>query len=140
MDDAQLTLDELDGGPWGDPPPGATHLMRTVHALRRRPVGELDVEDLRILLGQRIAPAVLVPLALDVLERDPLAEGDYYPGDLLVALLRTPAEYGIQHPDQAERLDGVLAAVAALGDLEAHDAPPDVIQNAIRAYRAAGPA
>ena len=136
MDDAQLTLDELDGGPWGDPPPGATHLMRTVHALRRRPVGELDVEDLRILLGQRIAPTVLVPLALDVLERDPLAEGDYYPGDLLVALLGVPAGHWLRHPDQAERLDGVLAAVSALGDLDACDAPGDVIHEAIRAHRA----
>jgi CDI immunity proteins len=136
MDDTQLTLDELDGGPWDDPPPGATHLIRTVHALRRRPVGELDVEDLRILLGQRIAPAVLVPLALDVLQRDPLAEGDYYPGDLLVALLGVSAGYWIRHPDQADRLDGVLAAVTALGDLDAHDAPGDVIHEAIRAHRA----
>ncbi|WP_410636547.1 contact-dependent growth inhibition system immunity protein [Amycolatopsis sp. cmx-4-83] len=31
-----------------------------------------------------------MPLALDLLERDPLAEGDFHPGDLLVALLKVP--------------------------------------------------
>ncbi|MFC7276617.1 contact-dependent growth inhibition system immunity protein [Paractinoplanes rhizophilus] len=30
----------------------------------------------------------LVPLALDQVEQDPLAEGDFYPGDLLDALIR----------------------------------------------------
>ncbi|MCP3766638.1 contact-dependent growth inhibition system immunity protein [Streptomyces sp. MAR25Y5] len=48
----------------------------TAHALRRRPIGELAVEDMRLLIGQNVGLAHLLPLALEVLRDDPMAEGD----------------------------------------------------------------
>jgi len=63
-----------------------------VHALRCRPIGELTVEDMRLLIGQDVGLAYLLPLALEVLRDDPMAEGDMYEGDLLAAVLtRSPA-------------------------------------------------
>ncbi|MEV6140307.1 contact-dependent growth inhibition system immunity protein [Nocardia sp. NPDC051990] len=59
-------------------------------ALRRKPIGFFTAEDLRIMLGQHERTSALLPRALDVLERNPLAEGDYYPGDLLVTALKIP--------------------------------------------------
>lgn len=56
------------------------------------------------MIGQRIGLPHLVPLALDVLEQDPLAEGDFYPGDLLRNVCRVPDSYWAEHPDQAARL------------------------------------
>jgi hypothetical protein len=53
----------------------------------------------------------LVPLAVARLDREPLAEGDFYPGDLLAAVLRVPAEYWTAHPGQRRRLRAVLVAV-----------------------------
>ncbi|WP_433827519.1 contact-dependent growth inhibition system immunity protein [Actinoplanes sp. CA-015351] len=85
--------------------------MATVHALRSRPIGELGTESLRLLISRQVGLAVLVPEALGVLEADPLAEGDFYPGDLLTAVLRVPAEHWAVHPDQGARLRAVLAAV-----------------------------
>jgi CDI immunity proteins len=64
--------------------------------------------------------AVVVPRVLPWLERDPLVEGDFYPGDVLVATLKLPVEYRAAHPDQLARLDAVAAAVTASdGDLAA---------------------
>ncbi|MFI5895349.1 contact-dependent growth inhibition system immunity protein [Actinoplanes sp. NPDC051513] len=101
------SIEEFEGDDWGDPSPDATRLVATVLRLRRRPVRTLGVEDLRVLAGQAVGLAVVVPLALDILERDPLAEGDFYPGDLLSAVLRAPADYWRAHPAQAARLRAV---------------------------------
>nr|WP_225957341.1 contact-dependent growth inhibition system immunity protein [Amycolatopsis lexingtonensis] len=78
-----LSLEQLEGHAWGAPPADATRLVRTAHELRRKPVGDLGAEDLRLLLLQQVSVELLVPLALDLLERKPLTEGDFCPGDLL---------------------------------------------------------
>lgn len=89
------TLESLEGDHWGEPPAEAGYLVRTVYALRAKPVESLGVEDLRILVGQEVGLDHVMPLALRMLEVDPLAEGDFYPGDLLVSVLRTTATAGL---------------------------------------------
>jgi hypothetical protein len=122
----QQSLEEIEGDAWGDAPEGATRLVATVHELRRKPIGKLDVEDLRILLGQQIGVPTLVPRALDVLEHDPLAEGDYYPGDLLtVVLSRIPAEFWAAHPNESARLRALVASIA-LDDVDDDELKADI--------------
>ena len=101
------SLEQIEGVSWGDPPDDATYLIRTVHRLRRTPIGELGVEGLRMLINQRVGLPVLVPLALDELERNPAAEGDFHPGDLLAAVRRVPDDYWAAHPEEAARLAAV---------------------------------
>jgi len=132
--DPAASLEEIDGERWGDPPPGATRLVATVHAVRRRPVGSLTVEELRLLLAQQVGVAVLVPLALERVEQDPLAEGDFYPGDLLVVLLRLPLSYWSAHPGHRDRLDAV--ATRALILAEDPDLRPGVdLEPLVEAFR-----
>ena len=112
--DRSRSLEELERDRWEAPPPDATRLMATAHALRRRPVGTLTVEDLRLLIGQDIGLPVLLPLAVEVLRDDPLAEGHMYEGDLLSAVLtRSSAVWG-GYPDLADQL---AALVHGLSDL-----------------------
>jgi hypothetical protein len=108
---SEPSLEQIEGDTWGDPPAGATSLVRTAHALRRKPVDELTPEDLRLLIAQRVGLDALVPRALTQLERDPMLEGDYYPGDVLVAVLRVPESYWSAKPTERLRLQRVLAAV-----------------------------
>lgn len=105
------TIEELEGVRWRDPgPPGpeSTYLIRRCHELRRTPLESFTAEDLRIMLGQRIAVPILFPMALAVLREDPLAEGAYHEGDLLLAVLRLPDE--VWHGHEADR--AVLVAAA----------------------------
>jgi hypothetical protein len=44
-------------------------------------------------------------------ERDPLAEGDFYPGDLLVAMARIPGEFWRRHPEWFGQLRKVTGSV-----------------------------
>ena len=111
MQGTEQSLEQIEGDFWGDPPAGATRLTATVHELRQRPVEQLGIEDLRVLTAQRVSLEVVVPLALARLEENPLAEGDFYPGDLLVAVLRVPPPYWQSHPDEAARLRTVAGSV-----------------------------
>jgi hypothetical protein len=108
------SLDDIEGTTWGPAPEDATTLVTKVHELRRTPVGELTAEDLRLLLGQQVGVDVLLPRALEMLQHDPLAEGDFYPGDLLEAVLRLPHSYRQQHASLAQEVEAVLDSVEEL--------------------------
>ena len=110
--DQGRSLEEIENDRWGDPPTDATRLISTAYSLRKRPVGALDAEGLRLLISQQIGHDTLVPLAIDQVERNPLAEGDFYPGDLLDALMRrVPQSYWQAHKDQRTRVRAVAEAL-----------------------------
>ncbi|MER7694978.1 contact-dependent growth inhibition system immunity protein [Streptomyces sp. NPDC097610] len=88
------SLEELERACWPAPSADDTRLVTTAHVLRLRPIGELTVEDMRLLIGQDIGLPYLLPLALEVLRENPMAEGDMYEGDLLSAVLtRNPSAW-----------------------------------------------
>ncbi|MDF6046232.1 hypothetical protein LRD69_29725 [Streptomyces sp. JH14] len=86
------SLEELERDRWPAPSGDATRLVMTAHELRRKPIGELTVEDLRLLIRQNEGLTHLLPLALEVLRSDPMAEGHMYEGDLLAAVLTRSSE------------------------------------------------
>ena len=99
------TLDQLECVVWGEPTHDS-HLVTTCHRLRTKPIDEFSVEDLRIMIGQQISLPHLVPLAVAALERDPLAEGDDYPGDLLANVIGA-REWLQANPEWLARVIGV---------------------------------
>ncbi|MFE9654264.1 contact-dependent growth inhibition system immunity protein [Micromonospora sp. NPDC006431] len=107
------TIEELERDVWPDPGPDDTFLVRRCLELRRKPLAEFAIEDLRIMLGQQIGVPALLPLAVQVLLRDPLAEGDYYPGDLLANVLRLPGSAWSNLRAERKRLASVLAELVA---------------------------
>ncbi|HEY4384219.1 MAG TPA: contact-dependent growth inhibition system immunity protein [Ktedonobacteraceae bacterium] len=48
------TLQELEGQDWGEPN-FPSYLVRTCHALRRKPLRDFTVEDLRIILTDQLS-------------------------------------------------------------------------------------
>jgi hypothetical protein len=101
--DRRLTLTQLENEDWG-PPPWQSSVVLGVHRLRHKPLGEFTVEDLRLMIGQRISLNYLMPLALKRLQDDPLAEGSLYAGDLLCAVLEAGSDYWRSHPEHQEQV------------------------------------
>jgi len=101
--DRSKSLQQLEGEDWGEPT-YHSHLVKECHRLRRVPLCDFTVEDLRIMIGQSIGLEYLVPLALERLQADPYAEGDYYPGDLLVNVLRSDARFWRRQPEFGQQL------------------------------------
>ncbi|MEU1186168.1 contact-dependent growth inhibition system immunity protein [Streptomyces sp. NPDC005859] len=93
------SLEELQRDRWSVPSGGETRLMATVLGLRRKPIGGLTIEDMRLLIRQDVGLSYLLPLAVEVLRVDPLAEGDMYEGDLLAAVLTRSAEVWSESPE-----------------------------------------
>lgn len=128
------SLDQLEGVTSGKPPYDS-YLARTIHALRRKPIGEFSTEDLRITIGQGEGIPYLVPLALERLEENPFLAGDYYPGDLLLAVLRAEAHWGGDQElrsrvravveEALERLARVEPVNWASGELPTPEAPDE---------------
>src|SRR5438552_1638945 len=90
-------------------------------------IGQFSVEDLRIMIGQRIGLPWLVPVALEVLEQDPLAEGDFYPGDLLGRVLSVGRDFWSGERELHCRAQAALARVPEV---------PKELQDAAAIFRA----
>ncbi|MFD9564167.1 contact-dependent growth inhibition system immunity protein [Streptomyces sp. NPDC059994] len=114
--DRNKSLEELEGNRWPDPPEGATGLVRAVHSLRRRPVGSLDADELRRLIGQDVGlPWLLLP-ALEVL-RDTApnqAAGGFFDDDLLSAVLTRKPSLWQAMPESARELREILGMLTGL--------------------------
>lgn len=123
--DKSKTLDELDPPAWSKPA-FDSYLLGTCYRLRKKPVGAFTVEDLRIMIGQRIGLRWLVPLALDVLEREPLAQGDFYPGDLLTNVLKLDEVLWRTEPEWLRRIQRVLSSLSG---------PDEVVSEAVAGFR-----
>jgi hypothetical protein len=66
---------------------GDSYLITTCENLRKKLLKDFESEDLRIMIGQNIGLKYLIPIAIEVLENNILAEGDFYVGDLLKSVL-----------------------------------------------------
>ena len=105
------SLQDIDGEDWGEPTYDS-HLVKECHRLRRVPLCQFGVEDLRIMIGQHIGMEHLMPLALEYLRADPLAEGAYYSGDLLAAVLRAGKKFWQQHVDWQREVGAIAQRTA----------------------------
>lgn len=88
------TLESLEKKVWPsvDDDEGS-YLVTTCNSLRKKQLKDFSVEDLRIMIGQNIGLEFLIPLALDALNNNILAEGDFYEGDLLKSVLTSDKKY-----------------------------------------------
>ncbi len=90
--DLNSTLEQIDKQIWDEPNPN-TYLTKTCHLLRKKPLKDFTIEDLRIMIGQNINLDLLIPLAIKQLQNNILAEGDFYKGDLLKSVLDCESTY-----------------------------------------------
>ncbi len=70
------------------------------------------------MLGQEIGVPILLPRAVKVLLREPLAQGDFYPGDLLASVVRLPESAWSNLHVERQRLAGVLTDLVTESELD----------------------
>ncbi len=134
MDYENKTLEELDGENWGKPNYDS-YVVSNCHRLRRVPLKDLSVEDLRLMIGQDIGLRYLIPLALVQLEDDPFVEGDLYPGDLLKSVLGTSHDFWDQHPSLLQRMNAVVVQARTLiGACTKHEEIDESLEKSLNAF------
>lgn len=102
------TIESLENDFWGNPPSDATNLMISIYSLRQKSIEDFSTENLRLLIGQNIALDILIPKAISVLEENILAEGDYYRGDLLKAVIECNRDYWTKHPEEKGNVVSII--------------------------------
>jgi hypothetical protein len=116
-------LEQLESEKWGEPE-FDSHLVTTCHALRQKPISEFTIEDLRVMIGQNIGLPHLMPIAVNVLNKQPLAEGDFYPGDLLANVVRADPEFFASNAAIANQVAAICER--ALSQVSEADCDKDV--------------
>ena len=91
------TIEMMENDFWGEPTYGS-YLVATCHQLRKKPLKDFTVEDLRIMIGQNFSLDILIPMAIERLRQNIMAEGHFYPGDLLKSVLTADANYWQKNP------------------------------------------
>ena len=132
------SISELEGWKWkGVIPNKETHSGTECrfYELHNKPISELDIYDIRFLIGQNSGLEYLVPYALNKLKEDIFLEVEYYPGDLLCSLLQINNEpnYWVSHYEVKQDLINLYTEQKKqLGSI---DAPEDIKIKIKEAYK-----
>jgi hypothetical protein len=106
------TLTEIEGEDWGEPRFQSGLVIRC-HKLRKTPLRDFTLDDLRCLIGQGISLPVLMPLAVQALGEDPFAAGVSVPGSLLLTALHADRQFWLDHAELWQRMEAVVVTVEA---------------------------
>lgn len=102
------TLQALEKRNFGNPAEAPTPLTKHCLELAKKPLNEFSVEDLRLMIGQGFSLDYLIPLAIDYLKEDLLAEGDLYPGDFLKSVQSVNETFWKSNPKLWKELNGLI--------------------------------
>lgn len=72
------------------------------------PLNEYTTEDLRLMIGQQFGLAYLIPLAIEHLENNLFAEGDFFPGDLLSNVLSIDPAFWKENRDLQQQVSDLI--------------------------------
>jgi hypothetical protein len=82
----------------------STRLVFTVTSLRKKKLADFTTEDIRVCIGQYEGLPYLIPMAIQELKKNILAEGSYYEGDLLSNVLTADKTFWINHKTEWEAM------------------------------------
>jgi CDI immunity proteins len=122
--DLSQTLTELEHDDWGEPNYPSS-LVTTCHALRYKPLRDFTPADLETMISQNISMPYLVPLALEHVRMNAFAEAQYYPGDLLLTLLRGDPAFWESHPWLGNEVRAIAQTAQGSGP-DADDLEPNL--------------
>jgi len=91
-----LELEQLEGVIWDEPDQEDTLMVQRIHAIRKKPIGSLTDDELRLAVSQRVGIPFILDVAFQRLSDDPLLDADCYPGDFLSALIRAKDELWVE--------------------------------------------
>nr|WP_299383860.1 contact-dependent growth inhibition system immunity protein [Allomuricauda sp.] len=133
MSNLNKSIEQLENDYWKDEIDFPSNLVINCHKYRKIPIKELTIEQLRLLISQKIGIEYLTELAIKKLELNILAEGDLYEGDLLQAVLSLPTEFWNGKPTEFRSLQNLVERNSELIKTEFGERKFDRINEEIKA-------
>ncbi|EDP70762.1 hypothetical protein FBALC1_08383 [Flavobacteriales bacterium ALC-1] len=87
------SIEQLENDYWTEPNEFTSGLVATCHMYRKIPIDELTIEQLRLLISQKVGLKHIIEIGISELDKNILAEGDFYEGDLLMAISNVQSEF-----------------------------------------------
>lgn len=81
-----------------------SYVVRTSINALKKPLNQLSIEEVRLLITQKLGVKYLLPVAVGALENDLFQEVKYYDGDLLNAVLHLPMSFWNDNKDEYEKM------------------------------------
>ena len=72
-------------------------LVNKFQKLLIKPLSDYTIEDMRLMVGQNVGLEFLIPIVMEVLEKNIFVEGDYYEGDLLMVTLQSDSSFWLSN-------------------------------------------
>ena len=109
MDVREKSLNEIYG--WEPMKPELdTYVLRTAARAMRLPLEALSPEEIRLLIGQKVGLRYLLPLAIEILRKNPLKQASMFPGDLLAVCKRLEPDDWNANPAELRAFQNILKA------------------------------
>ena len=103
-----LTIENLEKQDFGNPNEAPTNMIKRCLELCKVPLDKFTVEDLRLMIGQEFSLQYLIPLAIEHLQTDIFAEGDFYPGDLLNNILSVDTKFWLTNRNLWTKINDLI--------------------------------
>ena len=87
------SIEQLENDYWKEPSEFPTNLIKRCFEYRKIKVSELTLEQIRLLISQKIGIEFLIGIALEKLKQNIIVEGELYEGDLLDSVSKVPTEF-----------------------------------------------
>ncbi len=91
---------------------------------RAKKIKELSVEEVRVLISQKIGLNYIVPFSLGILEKEPLIFGGLHKGDLLVAVLNVDESFWATNPKWNNQLMEIIIEIEEIYNTISEDILP----------------
>lgn len=111
------SIEELENFRWEDSD-FDSYVVRTVQAARKKPLSELSNEEIRVLVSQKVGLKYILPIAVEILKRNPMIEVSLYEGDLLSCVLRlSPSDWN-DNPEELSEFRSIVQVNQSASDEE----------------------
>ena len=127
------SIEQLEKDYWKEPSEFPTDLVKKCYQYRKISIAELTDEQIRLLISQQIGTEYLIGVALEKLERNILTEGDFYEGDLLVAVSGLPTEFWNEKQTEFRTFKNLVERYSDLINTELGEKKFDRINEKIKA-------
>ena len=127
------SIEQLENNYWKDEIEFPSNLVINCHKYRKIPIKDLTIEQLRLLISQKIGIDYLSEIAIEKLEQNILVEGDLYEGDLLEAILGLPTEFWTNKQNEFRTLQSLVEQNSELIKIELGEKKFDRINKKVKA-------
>jgi hypothetical protein len=112
-----------------------TQIVYNIQRLWRLPLKEYTPSDLREMINSNIGIRYLVPLALELLSKQPLLEANFFPGDLLDSVIGIKTEYWLQHSLYKDKIIEISrSALTQLDSIQSHPTLTEMLQKSLISF------